>query len=164
MATISEIKANVQGRARLNRFRVTLPTPEGVIQDVLVKSTKLPGRSFEDLSIKHRGATVKFAGEPVYNDWSVEVYSEDYAEYEKFFNWMNRIGENVDINRGAPSDYKVSGVRVDQIGLDNNIIATVYLDGVFPKGLEDVTFDSESNEIGKFSVTFSIDAIRFEKA
>ena len=164
MATISEIKANVKGRARLNRFRVTLPTPSGVLQDVFVKSTKLPGRSFEDMSIKHRGATIKFAGEPVYNDWTVEVYSEDYAEYEKIFAWMNKIGENYDITRGSASDYKVSGVRVDQIALDNSIMATLYLDGVYPKGLEDVSFDSESQEIGKFSVTFSIDAIRFERA
>lgn len=164
MASISEVKSSITGKSRANRFRVTIPTPFGVITDVLAKSSSLPGRSFEVMSIKHRGAEIKLPGEPKYNDWKVEMYAEGYEDYEKMYNWMNAIGENIENTRGNVTSTKISSVKVDQIGLDNEVIATMYLDGVFPLSIEDITFDNDSAEMVRFAVNFSIDATRFEKA
>lgn len=164
MATLSEVKTNITGKSKKNRFRVTLPTPDGTVSEVLVKASKMPSRGFDVKTISYRGAEIKLAGEPKYEDWSVTMFAESYSEYQRIYNWMNAIGENIDNTRGVPSDYKISSVKVDQIGLDNSVIATIYLDGVWPTNLEEISFDNESSDIVEFDVTFAVDATRFEVA
>lgn len=163
MSTISEVKTNIQGRSRLDRFRITIPTPGGVVQEVLVKAAALPGRAIGVLEVKHRGATIKLGGEPTYNDWNITVHGEDYSEYERFFSWMDKIAEVVDNTRGNPSAYKINGVKVEQLGLDNNPISVAILDGVFPSTIGEIAFDHDTPDVVTFTVTLSIDSIKFEK-
>jgi hypothetical protein len=162
MATLSELKTKISGRSRLNRFRINLPTPTGTIEEVMIKASALPGRTIEPIEVKHKGATIKLGGDPKYNDWKVEVYGEDYAEYQKFFNWMDIVGETVLNTRGDPLTYKVDGVKVEQLGTQNEVIATAWLYGVFPTDVGDISYDHEQGELVKFEVTFSLDSIRFE--
>ncbi len=164
MASISEVKTALQGKSRLDRFRITLPTPEGVVQEVMVKAAGLPGRTVGVVELKHKGATIKIGGEPTYNDWTITVYGEDYSEYERFFKWMNSVAEFSENTRGNPSDYKVNNVTVEQLGIDNSIIATATLEGVFPTTIDDISYDNESTDtLVEFGVTLSIDAVTFTK-
>lgn len=162
MASITELKTKITGRSRSNRFRVTLPTPTGNIEEVLIKASALPGRVVDPIEVKHKGATIKLAGDPTYNDWKVEVYGEDYSEYQKFFNWMDLAAETVMNTRGDPMVYKMDGVKVEQLGNMNESVAIAWLYGVFPKDIGDISYDHESGDLVKFEVTFSIDAVRFE--
>lgn len=165
MASISEVKSRITGKSRANRFRITLPTPlGGTIKEVMIKASALPGRTFEPLEVKHRGATIKLAGDPSYNDWKVEVWAEDYTEYQNFFNWMNLSGETVLNTRGEPSVYKMDGVKVEQLGLMNEPVAIAWLYGVWPSDIGDISYDHDAGELVKFEVTFKLDSIAFEQA
>jgi len=158
MSTISEIRTNITGKSKLDRFRITLPTPSGVVQEVFVKAAGMPGRNVGVIEVKHRGATIKMGGDPTYNEWSVTMYAEDYDEYKKMYQWMNKIADFSNNTRGNPSEYKMDGVKVEQIGLDNKPLMTMTLNGVFPTAVADISFDNESTDsLVEFEVTFSID-------
>ena len=164
MASIAEVKTALQGKSRLDRFRITLPTPEGVVKEVMVKAAGLPGRTVGVVELKHKGATIKIGGEPTYNDWTITVYGEDYEEYKRFFDWMNAVAEFSENVRGNPVDYKVNNVTVDQLGIDNSIIASATLEGVFPTSIDDISYDNESTDtVVEFGVTLSVDSISFTR-
>jgi len=163
MATLSEMKSKIQGKSRLNRFKVTLPTPLGILDEVYIKAAGLPGRTVNATELKSKGATIKVGSDPVYNDWTITVYGEDYSTYKIFFEWMDLVAKFKGNIRGLPSDYKIDGVTVSQLGTDNNVIATAELLGVWPNSLADISFDNEGDGIVTFDVTLSLDSIEITK-
>ena len=164
MASISELRSNITGKSRVNRFQVILPTPFGVINNLLVRSTKFPGKTLSSIDVPFRGVKVKFVGEPELTDWDVTVFAEDYTTYQQFRQWIDLAGNITTNERGAPGDYKVDGVMVQQLGLQNEVIATCTLDGVWPISIGDIELSNETADtFTSFAVTFKVDNTTFSK-
>jgi len=159
MATLSQMKSKIQGVSRLNRFKVTLPTPVGILDEVYIKAAGLPGRTVNVTELKTKGATLKIGADPLYNDWTITVYAENYDTYKTFFKWMDLVAQFKTNSRGLPTDYKIDGVKVEQLGLDNSVVVTATLDGIWPNNLADISFDNEGDGIVTFDVTLSLDSI-----
>lgn len=165
MASLSEIKSSITGRSRANRFLVTLPVPGGgIINNILIKSTKMPGKAVAPIEVPHQGIKFKIAGDPTFNDWSVTVLAEDYVTYEQFYNWFDSAASFEGNTRGNPTEYKVDGVIVQQLDNKNEVVSTMTLNGVWITTLDDIEFSNESADtIVEFSCTFSIDSSSFKK-
>ena len=164
MATISEVKSIITGKSRANRFQVIIPSPEGVINDVLVRAATFPGKTASAIEVPYRGVKFKVAGDPTQNEWSIEVLAEDYETYRQFYAWFDRGANIIDNTRGNPADYKVDGVIVSQLDNKNQVVASMTLNGVWVLDIEDVSFNQETdNQMITFGARLSIDNTTFNK-
>ena len=85
MANIADFKAQmIGGGARPNQFRVELVFPSYVSLGVvagqraqfLCKAAQLPASTVENIGVLFRGRPVNFAGERVFQPWSVSIYND----------------------------------------------------------------------------------------
>lgn len=164
MASITEVKAAITGQSRANRFEVLIPSPEGVLNGILVKGASMPGKTVTPLEVPYRGLKYKVAGDPTFNDWTVTVLGEDYSVYEQLHKWFDKASNFSTNERGNPGDYKIDGITVQQLDNRNNVIATMTLNGVWVTAIDDVAFSQDSvDTLVEFGATFSIDSTEFSR-
>ncbi len=158
----------VGGGARINLFRVIPNFPDWVLgKDVelssyLIKATSLPGSTITDLPIMFRGRPAHFAGERVFDQWSVTVINDtDFAIRKMFERWSNGINKHsTNTGRANPSEYKVDMV-VQQLdrsdGRDAVVLATYKMVGAWPSVLTPMELSYDGQGFQEFPVEFMID-------
>lgn len=166
MATISAFKAQMQGGgARPNQFRIDLAFPSfvggaaasaGLAAQFLCKSASLPASTLEDTITMFRGRPVHFAGERVFQPWTVSVYNDtDFLIRNVMEAWSNGIVNLTSTNGILRSaDYQVD-LSVNQLDRNDNVIKTYRLFDAWPQEIGPIQLDFESNnQVEVFEVTF----------
>ena len=102
------------GGARPNQFRVDLQVPSGVQkpnsdQQLLVTGAALPASTVNPVITQFRGREVKFAGERIYDPWTITIINDnEFSLRQPFEEWMDKINKHSN-NSGAIAwnDYQV---------------------------------------------------------
>ena len=156
--------AMIGGGARANQFFVTLNFPSYVTLGsaasaqaaFLVNSATLPGSIVNPTIVPYRGREVKFAGERVFQPWTITVMNDVSFNIrnslEKWMSGMNGLVDNT--GRTNPREYQANLV-VTQLDRNNNPLKIYTLAGAFPVDLGDIQLNYGDNDtIETYTVTF----------
>ena len=165
---LDDFRANVKELARPNRFLLSIPSPPiGIAgfnfdesMQYHVRSSSQPGRTLGDVTnLYWQGMNYKIAGDPTYDDINIIFLNNvNYNVKELFERWMDGIANSVNNVRLSHNDYKAI-LKIDQLGKQQNVIATYYIHGAWPKSLEPIEMAQETvDAVEEFTITFSIDS------
>lgn len=163
--SVDQFKASLLGGgARANQFFVALTFPGYVSLGslataqgaFLVNSAALPGSIVNPTIVPYRGREVKFAGERIFQPWTITVYNDvTFNIRNKLEQWM--AGMNA-LETGSgkinPREYQ-SEIFVTQLDRNNQPLKVYQLAGAFPVDLGDIQLNYGDNDtIETYTVTF----------
>jgi len=165
---INQFKAElVGGGARPTLFQVQITNPIDPAADVkipfLVRSAGIPASSVGSYEVSYFGRSVKYAGDRVFDDWSVTVINdEDFAIRNALEAWSNAINSHDGNLRALPQDYK-SNALITQFSKDGSPLRTYVFEGLFPVAIDGIGMDWDArDQIEEYGVTFQYDMWRVE--
>tara|TARA_Y100000004_G_scaffold145448_1_gene165927 strand:- start:723 stop:1280 length:558 start_codon:yes stop_codon:yes gene_type:complete len=165
---IREFKTQLaDGGARPNQFKVTIPFPYGGAEgskQLLISGAAMPASTVNPVITQYRGREVKFAGERIYDPWTITVINDsDMALRGSFEKWMNEIN-NHDDNGGdtAWSNY-VCDITVEHLDRNDDTLSNgnIVLEEAFPINMSEIALQYAQNDIiEEFTVTFQYQSYR----
>lgn len=154
------------GGARPALFEVTLSNPVNGVADIktpfMVKAAQIPGATLTAVPVKYFGRDVKFAGNRVFEDWTVTVLNdEDFAVRHAMEQWSNAIntfeGNVRAFATGASVLYKADA-QVTQFAKTGLPVRTYNLVGIFPTAISPIELSWDNgDQIEEYTITFSLD-------
>jgi hypothetical protein len=166
MANIADFKAQMLGGgARPNQFRVNLTFPNyttlgivaGARGQFLIKAAQLPGSTVENIPVLYRGRPVNFAGERIFQPWTVSIYNDvSFGIRNALEQWQSGV-QNYDTTDGRtnPTDYQVD-LTVEQLDRNGATIKTYKFFDAYPTSISAISLDYEQqNAIEMFDVEFT---------
>jgi hypothetical protein len=126
---------------------------------VLVKAASLPASQIGVIEVPYFGRPIKFRGDRVYDNWSVQVINdEDFILRDAFEIWMHEMNSpEGNIAAEASLNYKSQAI-VSQFSKAGNIIRRYRFDGIFPLQVGDIGLNwGAVNTIEEFGVSFAVD-------
>lgn len=121
-----------------------------------VKSTSLPSSDIDNTSTFWFGQEFKTVGTQKFEDWTVTLYIDDSAMVlKKFYEWQ-KICHNPATNMyGDPSIY-MANQRLHLLGFETGKTICCYnLYGAWPKSLQSIQMDYQSNEFATVDIIFA---------
>lgn len=163
MFGINEFKSKfVGGGARPSLFQVQITNPITGIADLSlpfnVYATTIPESTTQPFDLYYFGRQVKYSGNRVFADWTVEIYNDETFDIRSAMEtWMNAMNSHVGNRRVYPKQYKAQA-QVFQYAQDESSILKEYtFEGLFPVQISPIQLSWESDNIERFSVTFAYD-------
>jgi hypothetical protein len=166
MANIADFKAQmIGGGARANQFRVELAFPSYVTLGVvagqraqfLCKAAQLPASTIENIPVLYRGRPVNFAGERVFQPWTVTIYNDTtFGIRNAMEQWQSGVQNyNTTNGRTNPTDYQVD-LLVHQLDRNGATIKTYKFVDAYPTAISAIGLDYEQqNAIEQFDIEFT---------
>ena len=162
MPNITNFKtALANGGARPNQFRVFIPFPEGDANEneqLLVSGAALPASTVNPVITQYRGREVKFAGERIFDPWTITIINNEKQTLRKLFeDWMELINNKED-NSGS-TEWRTYQQDVIVEHLDRNDVPLTggkyILKEAFPINMSEIALQYAQNDIiEEFTVTF----------
>ena len=166
MTTISSFKSQMQGGgSRSSQYRVDLTFPAfvgasasaaGPAAQILCRATSLPATTVEDITAMYRGRPVHFAGERVFQPWTVTMYNDtNFVIRNAMEKWSNGA-LNYSATNGImrPADYQVD-MAVHQLDRNDRIIKTYKFYDSYPTDISAIALSyDDNNTIETFDITF----------
>jgi len=152
--------------ARPNLFQVTLSFPSLVAYgdtrelSFMANSTTLPSSIVGVARQSYFGREVKFPGNRVFQDWSINVINDETFNIRNAFEqWLNIINNNSGNVRDSGAVYS-GGYSVDaqvtQFSKDGQPLKQYNFVGLFPTQVDPINLSWGNNDtIEEFGVTFS---------
>jgi hypothetical protein len=165
MANISDFKAQlVGGGARANQFQVQLTFPSFVVggpaiglqSQFLCKAAQLPAANIENMPVQYRGRAVNFAGEKVFQPWTVSIYNDTTFNIRNALEkWSDGIQNNSQTNgRTNPRDYQVD-LQVFQLDRNGAVVKAYKFHDAYPTTIGPIAVDYDTvNQIEIFECEF----------
>jgi len=165
MANINDFKQQMfGGGARPNQFRVELSFPKDVSlggvaaarAQFLCKAAQLPASTVENIGVLYRGRPVNFAGERVFQPWSVSIYNDTtFGIRNALEQWSNLVQNyNSTSGRVNPEDYQ-RDLIVHQLDRSGATIKQYTFYDAYPTTISAIALDYEQqNAIEQFDVEF----------
>jgi hypothetical protein len=162
---VDQFKANmIGGGARANQFFVGLIFPGYVTAGLLataqsaflVNSAALPGSIVNPILVPYRGREVKFAGERIFQPWTVTVLNDvSFNIRNRLEEWMNGMNGLQDgTGKTNPREYQTN-LYVTQLDRNNAPLKSYTLNSAFPVDLGDIQLNYGDNDtIETYTVTF----------
>ena len=162
---VDQFKANmIGGGARANQFFVGLIFPGYVTAGLLataqsaflVNSAALPGSIVNPTIVPYRGREVKFAGERIFQPWTVTVLNDvSFNIRNRLEEWMNGMNGLQDgTGKTNPREYQTN-LYVTQLDRNNAPLKSYTLNSAFPVDLGDIQLNYGDNDtIETYTVTF----------
>jgi hypothetical protein len=152
--------------ARPNLFECRIPAPgiPGVIMPTnlgfFARAAQLPGSTVNQVPVMYFGRELKFAGNRIFQDWTVTVINDEGFEIRNAFErWMNALNSHVSNVRNPsgvdPLSYTSQG-EVIQYGKNGSRAKEYVFVGMFPVDISPIELDWGANDqIEEFAVTFA---------
>ena len=153
--------------ARPNLFSIEFPDNIAGPNELFAmraKATTLPGSSVGVAPAFYFGRQVKFAGNRVFDNWTVTILTDENdftGTGPRWFleQWMAQLNTHVsNVRTGgwvAPAQYMRTG-RINHYGKRGDIIASYVMEKAFPIDISPVGLDWGNNDtIEEFNVTFA---------
>lgn len=158
MGTVSEFISNFSVGARSNLYEVTI-TDVGEKLKFVCKAAQVPGKTVGPIEVRYLAHTIKVAGDPVFDDWTITIlHDEDNAIRKALDDWQKTIMENDTLNgAGAMGDY-FREAKIKQLKRDGGEIAggTYTLYNCWPSVIDPMDMGFENTDtITEYGVTFS---------
>lgn len=163
---INDFRAKIPlGGARISHFLVQISNPINAVADLdfpfLCQTSSLPGSVINQVELYHFGRAVKFPANRVFDNWDVTVINdEDFRVRNAMEHWMNAINGLETNTRNAPSsatEIIKSTALVRQYSKTNVPIREYKMVGIFPTNITPQDLDWNTDDIQRFSVSFSVD-------
>tara|TARA_X000000368_G_scaffold378959_1_gene333684 strand:+ start:643 stop:1149 length:507 start_codon:yes stop_codon:yes gene_type:complete len=159
---VAQFKSRLSdGGARPNQFRVNLQFPgavghPGVDYDLLVTGAAIPASTVNPVITQFRGREVKFAGERIFDPWTITVInSADFKVREQFEAWMELINNKTDNSGNISWDSYQVDMSVEHLDRNNVAIQSYTLVQAFPINMSEIALQYAQNDIiEEFTVTF----------
>lgn len=165
---INEFKSQlVGGGARPTLFQVQILNPIAPEADFkfpfMCRSAGIPSSSLGAYQVPYFGRNVKYAGDRVFEPWSVTVINdEDFLIRNAMEAWTDAINSHDSNTRSLPQQYKSNGI-ITQFSKNGNALRSYIFEGMFPVSVEGIAMDwSATDVIEEFGVTFEYDLWRVE--
>ena len=149
------------GGARPNQFEVilTFPTAVGAVggdANILVTGAAMPASTVNPAIIQYRGREVKFAGERIFDPWTITVVNDsDFSIHKAIENWMEKMNNKEDNSGEVQWENYTVPLTVDHLDRNDNVIRTYTLEDAFPINLSEIALQFAQNDIiEEFTVTF----------
>ena len=154
----------VAGGARPNQFRVQLVWPTGISvptspqADILISGAAIPASTVNPVITQYRGREVKFAGERIFDPWTITVINDNkFSLRQRFESWMDIINGKDD-NEGllAWAEYQTD-ITVEHLDRNNAVLpgGKYILEQAFPINMSEIALQYAQNDIiEEFTVTF----------
>lgn len=158
MTTINDFVQNFTIGARANLYQVEIADFDEKLKFVC-KAAQVPGKTVGPIEVKYLSHTIKVAGDPVFDDWTITVlHDEDHAVRTSLDEWQAQIIANDD-TKGAHtlSDY-FRTAKISQIKSDGTVNAKgIYeLHNIWPTTIEPMDLGFENADtIVEYGVTFA---------
>tara|TARA_B100000927_G_scaffold161288_1_gene129985 strand:+ start:3775 stop:4332 length:558 start_codon:yes stop_codon:yes gene_type:complete len=165
MPNISNFRAQLgDGGARPNQFviKINWPSvcPSGLNLDsntsLLVTGAAAPASTVNPAIIQYRGREVKFAGERIFDPWTITVVNpNNFGMRAAFEEWMEAMN-NKDSNEGvlALADYSAQ-IFIQHLDRNDEPICEWELNGAFPINMSEIALQYAQNDIlEEYTVTF----------
>jgi len=168
MPNITTFKsALADGGARPNQFKVFIPFPgeaetPNAQQQLLVSGAALPASTVNPVITQYRGREVKFAGERIYDPWTITVINNSEQTLRRQFEaWMNFINDR-ETNEGEMdwSKYQTD-ITVEHLHRNNKALTggSYILQQAFPINMSEIALQYAQNDIiEEYTVTFQYQA------
>ena len=164
---LSNFKASFKGGTRPNRFRLTLTTPNGNVDTVLVRAASLPSSDITPIPVGYRGRILKVPGDRVYAPWTFTVLDESVGEgggvWKRLHDWSNEINNHATNNYGNLDQSTTVGGEgslfqpwlLEHLANDgSNPIKKMSLKGCWPSSVGPVEFNAGvTDQLVEFSCT-----------
>ena len=165
MANINDFKVHLSdGGARANQFQVNLNFPnitDGIVAATqgkfLCNAASLPGSSIENISVPYRGKIVNFAGERIFEPWSVTIINEtSFSIRSAFERWVDVINHNQNIGgRTKPARYQVQ-MQVTQLGRNGEPLMEYEFHDAYPVNIGEIALNyGDGATLEEFTVQFA---------
>jgi hypothetical protein len=134
-------------------------TPSSEIR-FLANSTQLPPSIIGVARTNYFGREVKFPGDRVFPDWSINIINDETFSLKNAFEiWSNSLNNNAGIVRNPLAtdfrDYSTTAT-VTQFSKDGTPIKAYFFSGLFPSNVDGINVAWNANDqIEEFGVTFS---------
>jgi hypothetical protein len=164
MSNLNKLKNALGIGARANRYQVLINSTGkhfafGEEADLLCKSTTIPGRSFADIEVWHKGRLTTIAGDAQYDGtWSCTFLdTEDHTLRKRFIDWMEYIDSVNKHSRTTPDNdsYMSSAVLHQLSTINNNVTSTYKFYDIYPKSISDSSLSDDSSELIEFTIEFN---------
>lgn len=162
---INEFKSQlVGGGARPSLFEVQISNPITPIADFktpfMIYAAALPSAPLQFFEVGYFGRRLKYAGETVFPEWTVEVYNdEDFLVRNAMEAWKNSMNTHTTNLHTYPQQYK-SQAQVVQYGKNGTRLREYTFEGLFPTEISPISLSWESEGIERYSITFQYDLWR----
>jgi len=151
------------GGARPNQFLVELAFPAYVgspdlTASVLVTGAAMPASTVNPAIIQYRGREVKFAGERIFDPWTITVINNnDFTLRRKFEEWMDIINGRDDNEGEIEWDKYQTDITVEHLDRNDAPLTggKYVLVQAFPINMSEIALQYAQNDIiEEFTVTF----------
>ena len=160
---IDDFKSKLTGGgARSTLYKATVNYPSFVGGDVeltsfLIKASKLPDSTIEQITVPFRGRLLKMAGGRTFTDWSTTIINDtDFRVRNDLEKWSNAINEHAN-NTGLTNtnDY-FCDMQIDQLDKDGSTIKSYNFRGCWPTAIAEIAVGYESEAIEEFECTWAV--------
>jgi hypothetical protein len=163
MADISSFKnAMRMGGARSNQFKCTITIPG--LKDATVTqaipftchAASIPEATVMDIETYFRGRAVHFAGERVFQPWTVSIYNDnDFKVRNAFEDWVERISHGRDTNGlMQPATYQTD-MSVHQMDRSDKVVKSYKFYDAYPTNVGGIQLSwADNNQIQSYDVQF----------
>ena len=156
------------GGARPNQFRVKLNLPNGEglgDHNLLVTGAAAPASTVNPAIIQYRGREVKFAGERIFDPWTVTIVNgTDFKIRDAIESWMDGMNDRELNSRDLRLDQYTSDIVVEHLDRNDGILGTWELMGSFPINMSEIALQYAQNDIlEEFTVTFQYQYYTWQK-
>lgn len=147
-------------------FRIDIPVISQIAQDfqsrglltAWARTAQLPKYTLGTKEIKFQSQTIRLAGPPTYDNWSVQfLLDEQHTLRHAFLAWMQLTYDAHKMKHAAPKDYKRNDCKVIQLSKSGQPISTYNFVGLYPTNVGETSLDHASTEPGNFTVEFAYD-------
>jgi len=173
LRSINNFRNNFQG-TRPNRFRISIDLPTGAQiakLDLYGKATQVPTASMGVIPVPWMGRVIKFSGERLFPDWTVQIYDAGGGDDTRafFMQWLEKMNtaETHALNYNETGE---ATVRFDDFGSSQSapggqtgFTRSFTLKHIFPidVGPLELSYDA-SDSFSEFTVTFAYDYLIYE--
>ncbi len=162
-----------EGGVRPNQFlvRINWPSvcPSGLsldgLDNLLVTGAAAPASTVNPAIIQYRGREVKFAGERIFDPWTITVVNaSNFGLRSAFEEWMDAMNGRAD-NEGALSLQEYGAmIEIEHLDRNNKVLATWQLNQAFPINLSEIALQYAQNDIlEEYTVTFQYQDYEYQK-
>ena len=157
------------GGARPNQFKITLNFPYGGgggDTQLLVSGAAMPASTVNPVITQYRGREVKFAGERIFDPWTITVINDSKMSLRGAFEkWMDEIN-NKDDNGGdlAWTNYQRE-VIIEHLNREGDTLPNgkIVLEEAFPINMSEIALQYAQNDIiEEYTVTFQYQQYRVD--
>lgn len=156
-----QFKANINGVAKTNRYRVFIDTKSIGIDlppyyQYLTKEVAFPGKEIRTTEMSYWGGNRMVAQTADYDPLTITFYSDSKLELRRaFVEWITKKIINMSTwTCGYYNDYTTT-LYIEVLNQKNEIIDKIKVEEAYPKSLTETTLSWENNDMPfEFSVSF----------